>query len=328
MIAGEKNSHFMSKNIFNLSLLKPRYWPAWVSLGFLYLIIQLPNRIRMTLGKWLGKFLYWFPTRMKHTTEVNLKLCFPELSPKKQNELAKKNFTSLGIALIESATAWLLPNKKLQHLYQLYGYEYAESAFAKGKGIILITPHFTCVEMVARFIGMQNNFGILYRPHKKSFISYIHERFRKRHFIHYIPNNQIRQMLVALHHNKAIWYAYDIDAGEKHSVFAPFFGVPTATLTTVSRIARLSGAAIIPMNYYRRDDELGYDIILSPPLENFPTNDLLADATRLNAILEITIRQKPEQYIWQYKRFKTRPKGEKRFYYSSNFPPRRVGPTH
>lgn len=112
----------------------------------------------------------------------------------------------------------------------------------------------------------------------------------------------------------AIWYAYDIDAGPKHSVFAPFFGIPTASLTSASRIAHISGAAVIPISFHRRDSDLGYDVLLSPPLENFPSNDPITDATRLNAIIEEAIRNKPEQYVWQYKRFKTRPQGESRLY--------------
>ena len=209
--------------------------------------------------------------------------------------------------------------KKLKKYYQLHGLEHVETALKKGKGILLIAPHFTCVEIAARFIGMHENFGVMYRPHKKKLIAYLHERFRKRHFKTYIPNNRMHQLFRALKQNKAIWYAFDIDAGLKKSVFAPFFGIPTATLNTVSRIAAISQAAIVPMTYFRRTNEFGYDIVLSPPLDNFPSGDFIIDATRLNKLLEASIRQKPEQYMWQYKRFKTRPhRKEKRFY--SNAP--------
>lgn len=304
----------MSKS--KLTPLQVSYWPAWTLLGFLWILAQLPVVLQLFFGKGLGKILYFFPSTPKQTTRVNLQLCFPELSTKQRNQLAKKNFESLGIAFIEFVMALFLPSKKLESRYQLHGLEHAQEAFKKGKGIILLTPHFTCVEIAARFIGMQDNFGVMYRPHKKKFISFIHERFRKRHFSTYIPNNQMHKLIKALHRNKAIWYAYDIDAGVKKSVFAPFFGIPTATLTTVSRIVQLSDAAVIPMAYYRRENELHYDIVLSPPVENFPSNDLLADAIRLNRLLEKMIRQKPDQYVWQYKRFKTRPdRSERRFYF-------------
>ncbi len=297
-----------------LILFSPLYWPAWCGFGLLWLITRLPYRWQIAIGSSMGKFLYLFPTKLKHTTLINLGLCFPSFTTEQRLALAKKNFASLGIGLIEAAMAWWLPDHKINGLYKIYGLDYAEEAFAKGKGIILIGPHFTCLEMVGRLIRKHYTFGVMYRPHKKLFISYIHEQFRKKHYVNYIPRNRVRDLFKALANNMAIWYAYDIDAGPKHSVFAPFFGIPTASLTSASRIAHLSGAAVIPISFHRRNNDLGYDVMLSPPLENFPSNDPLTDATRLNAILEEAIRNKPEQYVWQYKRFKTRPFGENRLY--------------
>jgi len=121
-------------------------------------------------------------------------------------------------------------------------------------------------------------------------------------------------LTTALQKNEPVWYAYDVDAGKKRSVFAPFFGIQTASLTALSRLARLTGAAIVPIQFFRREDNSGYEIILSPALDFFPSQNWIDDAARLNACLEAAIRRKPEQYIWQYKRFKTRPEGEKRFY--------------
>lgn len=297
-----------------MKLWKSFLLPAWIALGLLWMLIQLPHALRIRIGKILGTLAFLFPTQAKHTTEVNLKLCFPELTSKERNILSKKNFVSLGIALVESAMAWLASKKQLRSLYTLHGYEYIYKAFQQGKGILLITPHFTCVELVARFMSLEENFGILYRPHKKPWLATIQTYFRKRHFTHCIQSDQIRILLHKLRKNKAIWYAYDIDEGGKRSVFAPFFGIPTASLTTVSDIVRLSGTAIIPMRYARRDDDARYEIHFLPPLEDFPMGNKLNDATRLNSMLEEMIREKPEQYVWQYKRFKTRPKGEKRFY--------------
>lgn len=297
-----------------LLIFSPLYWPAWSAFGLLWLITRLPHRWQIAIGSGMGKFLFRFSTKLKDITLTNLQLCFPNLSQEERFALAKKNFASMGIGLIEAAMAWWLPDEKINSLYKIHGLEYAEEAFAKGKGIILIGPHFTCLEMVGRLIRKHYTFGVMYRPHKKPFISYIHERFRKKHYVNYIPRNRVRDLFKALSDNMAIWYAYDIDAGPKHSVFAPFFGIQTASLTSASRIAQLSGAAVIPIGFYRRDNDLGYDVVLSPALDNFPTNDPTADATRLNAILEQAIRYKPEQYVWQYKRFKTRPPGENRLY--------------
>lgn len=297
-----------------LELLNPLYWPAWFGLGLLWLIGRLPYRCQLSIGKNIGRAVYFFPSKLKAITDVNIKLCFPQLSLDERNKLAKKNFESLGIGLIEAGMSWWTPASKLQQLFKVNGFEYAEEALAKGKGIILLGPHFTCLEMVGRLLGLKYSFAVMYRPHKKQFVNFIHERFRKKNYLRYIPRHRMRDLIRALNENMAIWYAYDVDGGKKRSVFAPFFGIQTASLTTVSRIAEMSGAAIIPIGFYRHDDEFRYEVNLYPPLENFPSGDLVEDARRLNETLEVAIREKPEQYVWQYKRFKTRPQGEARFY--------------
>ncbi len=304
----------MSKSNKTTSLANPLYWPAWLGLGILWLITRLPHRLQIRCGQMIGSFLYYLPSKLKAITNTNIQLCLPELNKKERKQLVKKNFASLGTGLIEAAMAWWLPDEKLNCLYHITGIEHAENAFARGKGIVLVGPHFTCMEMIGRLLGMKYSFGVMYAPHKKRLIAYIHERFREQHYVNYIPRHRVRQLIRALNDNMAIWYAYDIDGGIKGSVFAPFFGIQTASLTSVSRIVNLSDAAVVPINFHRRDDDFKYEVVLSPPVENFPTDDPVADATRLNAILEQAIRKNPDQYVWQYKRFKTRPVGEERFY--------------
>lgn len=298
----------------NSIFFNPLYWPAWFGLGLLWLITHLPYRWQIKIGAGLGRLLYLIPSQLKQITRKNIALCFPNLTRKEHQQWVKKSFASVGIGLIEAGMAWWLPDQQLHILYKVHGYEHFEKALAKGKGIILLSPHFTCLEIIGRLVGMHHTFGVMYRPHKKTLIAFIHERFRKKHYVNYIPSHGVHQLLTALKNNMPIWYAYDIDGGRKNSVFAPFFGIPTASLMAVSRIVKLTGAAIVPIGYFRRDDNTGYDIRLYPEVESFPSGDFVQDATRLNAILENIIRQKPEQYVWQYKRFKTRPKGEKRFY--------------
>lgn len=296
------------------ALASPLYWPAWLGLGLFWLTTRLPDRLRLRLGKSIGRFFYYWPNKFKHITSVNIKLCFPELSAAQQKALVKKNFESLGIGLIETAMAWWTPDDKLLNTFTVKGLEHVEKALQRGKGIILLGPHFTSLEIIGRLLGLQYRFAVMYRPHKKPLVSFIQERFRKQHYLEYIPRHNMRQLIRALNSNLPIWYAYDIDGGHKNSVFAPFFGVETASLTSVSRIVRMSDCAIIPISFYRDENDFRYEIILSPQLENFPTSDFKQDAAMLNASVEKAIREKPEDYLWQYKRFKTRPKNEKRFY--------------
>lgn len=295
-------------------LINPLYWPIWLLVGLLWLTTRLPYQTQLSCGKRLGRLLYCFPSKIRATTEINIRLCFPELSTAKQKALIQENFENLGMGLLETAMAWWWPDKKLQNFLHITGVEHSEPAFARGKGIILLSPHSACLEMVGRLIARKYAFTAMYRPHKKKFINFLLESFRRKQQVTYIPRSRMRALTTALQNNKPVWYAYDVDGGKKRSVFAPFFGHATASLTALSRLVELTGAAIIPIQFYRRDDNTGYEVALSPALEHFPSGDLVADATRLNQCLEAAIRRKPEQYIWQYKRFKTRPEGEKRFY--------------
>lgn len=298
-----------------LYLLSPVNWPAWFVLGCLWLVTRLPIRWQMNIGRTIGSIIYHCSPKLRRISAINLSLCFPELTEMEQKHLLKKNFAALGIGLIETGMAWWLSDKRLANCtVQVNGVSHVAEALSRGKGIILVSPHFMCLEMVGRLLGSRYDFAVMYRPHKKRILSYIQKRFRQKYRIKQIARHRIRDLINTFHANTAVWYAYDIDAGEKRSVFAPFFGIQTASLTSASRLAEMSGAAVIPIDFYRLDNKWGYEINLYPILEDFPGDNYVADATRLNTQLEASIRNKPEQYIWQYKRFKTRPAGEKRYY--------------
>ena len=129
-----------------------------------------------------------------------------------------------------------------------------------------------------------------------------------------IPRNNARQLVKSLTKNMAVLYTPDTDAGLKNSIFAPFFGIPTATVTATARFVKISDCPIIFFDYWRQEGHRGYAVRFAPALDPYPTNDPLADATRINQLIEKSILAHPDQYLWQYKRFKTRPPGEPRFY--------------
>jgi Kdo2-lipid IVA lauroyltransferase/acyltransferase len=295
-------------------LLKPKYWPIWLLFGLLRAFALLPYSIAIKLGAALGYLLGLLPLEIKHCTNVNLALCFPELSLENREILLKKNFISVGIGVIETAFAWFASPKKLAHLGHFEGVDQLHAALSTGKGAILISPHLTTLQIAGRLSCFKQPFAVVYREQKNPVVNYIMERRLKQYYLNTIPKGNLREILRCLKNNIPIWYTPDIDAGLKNSIFVPFFGVPAATITATTRLAKKSDAAVIPIFFYRRENGSGYDIIVKPRLENFPTNDLTKDTQTINKILEDGIREKPEQYIWQYKRFKTRPAGEKRFY--------------
>ncbi|EKD75762.1 MAG: hypothetical protein ACD_44C00033G0016 [uncultured bacterium] len=285
-----------------------------IFLAPLWIFVRItPLRLQFSSGRQWGRCLKSFKGKTHHTTSKNLEICFPHLSKKKRNSLLHKTYKSLGMALMETLMSWWLPNKRLQSLLTLHGKEHLDKAL-ETQGVMLISPHFITLELVGRLLTQHLEFAVMYRPQKIKILDRIIFHYRKKHYADIIPRDDIRKMVKILKNKKIVWYAPDSDHGVKNSVFAPFFGIPTATVTGTSRIAKMANAKIIPCFFYRKKDKPGYDLYFHPPCENFPSDDLFEDASRINQLLQTAILKSPEEYLWQYKRFKTRPAGETRFY--------------
>jgi KDO2-lipid IV(A) lauroyltransferase len=288
-------------------LLAPRHWPAWLAVGLLWCVAQLPYPAAIRVGEMLGTLLYPVVPRRRHIVLVNLGLCFPELSETQRRALARKNFRYTGRMLIEMALSWWAPPSRLPPLAHFKGLEHWEAARKTGRGVLLIGGHFTPMEMAARLAGLQTEFSVMYRRNNNPVFEYLTALYRDRHYGAAIPRNDIRALVRRLRQGDSVWYAPDQDYGRRHAVFAPFFGIPAATIAATSRIARMSGAVVLPATYHGRDDASGYDITFLPPLTDYPTDDPEADAARMNRFFEEAIRHAPEQYFWAHRRFKTRP---------------------
>lgn len=299
-----------------IPFLTPRYWPTWIGLGLLWGVVKLPYAWQLKIGAALGILSSYVIRRRRQITAINLQLCFPELTAQQRKKLLRDNFASIGIAVIEMAMSWWMPSKKLDKLITVQGVENAEPAFAKGKGIILLGAHFTTLDLAGRICAERYPFDVLYRPPKNKLIHTLLLRRRQAAFNNAIDRNDLRTMIRKLAQNRAIWYAPDQDYGRKYSVFVPFFGVNAATITATARLAKISGAAVMPVFQYRLPKAKGYEIFIFPPLTDFPSGDDEQDAERINKILEKAIRKAPEQYLWAHRRFKTRPEGEPSFYAS------------
>jgi KDO2-lipid IV(A) lauroyltransferase len=248
--------------------------------------------------------------RRRHITETNIKLCFPELNIKQQRKLVLKNFQSTALAIFESAIIWWWPAWRLRKLVTIDGLETFEQN--NSQGIILLAMHFTTLEIGAGFLSMHQPIDGLYRRHKNVVFDYVQRRGRERHnqHGHVIARDDLRGMVKALKQGRVVWYAPDQDMGHRHSVFAPFFGIPAATVTATTKLAKLSNAIVVPFTQTRLDKGRGYRLTIHSPIVDFPSGDQHLDASRINAIIEHQIRLQPEQYLWMHRRFKTRPAGE------------------
>lgn len=292
----------------------PWYWPIWFVLFIFWLLVKLPYRWQLCLGKYLGLLIMRMANNAKRIANINLKLCFPELNDNEREKLLRASFINIGIAMFETGLGFWGSAQQLQSLATISGYEHVQKALNEKRGILVLGAHFTTLEIVGRIYSIDHAFSVMYRPHKIGIINLIIQKALNKYYEHAIPRHALRDMVKLFKQGKMIWYSADVNAGRKASVFAPFFGIQAATVKAVSRFAELTNCVVIPLAHYRRKDNSGYDIIFSPALENFPCGDYVADATRINQILEDAVRKCPEQYLWQYMRFKTRPLGEARLY--------------
>lgn len=295
--------------------LRPKTWPLWIVLGLLRLMLLLPWSVLMKIGPVMADLVYKFIPQKRHNVlTTNLKLCFPELSDSEREQLARQHIHAMGKGVIDLGLAWWASRRRLEPLAHFQGLEHLQKAMDEGKGVILLSAHFTSVEMSGRLMSHHFPIDTIYRRSEKPFTEHLLHVNRERHSASTIHKNNVRGIIRSLKQGHAIWYAPDQNMGTDKPLFVPFFGVETATNTATSALARITGAAVIPFLCLRRRNGKGYDLELSPPLENFPSGDLRQDAIRINEIFETWIRRQPEDYFWLHRRFKQRPKGDKSFY--------------
>jgi KDO2-lipid IV(A) lauroyltransferase len=246
---------------------------------------------------------------------VNIRLCFPECSPRQQKQLLRDHCAALGVGLFETALAWWGSDARVARLVHVEGMAHLQRALAQHKGVILLTAHVVHLELGARFIALQQPFHALYRPQRNPlFERFIYQKRLRHARLAPIARKDIRGLLRSLKNGHVVWYAPDQNYGPKHSVLAPFFNVPTLTITATSRLAGLSGAPVVPYFVERLPGKISYRLTVLPPLERFPSADLTADAVRINRLVESWVRRAPEQYLWIHRRFKTGPAGLENVY--------------
>jgi len=305
----------MAEVKFSYSLLQPQHWPSWFGLVFWFFLAQLPYAIQYALAKLLSPLLRLNKKRLR-LAKINIGLCFPNLTDAEREKLLRDNLFSTAMALFETGIAWFWPKWRLRRLFSITGVEHIRQAQAENKGALLLSLHFTTLDIGSAMLGQHVNYDGMYNPHSNPVYDYL-QRTRREAYCKgglAFSRDNVRAMISHLRKGRMIWYAPDRDMGRKLSVFVPFFGVQTATVTATSQFARMGRAKVIPFSQYRLPWAKGYQVVIHPPFENFPTEDEMADARRVNEFMENEILKCPEQYFWAQRRFRTRPEGEEKIY--------------
>lgn len=302
----------IDKTQFQWAFLAPRYWVLWLWFAVLWLVSRLPYSVFCVIAESVGLLFMKLGGTRRYIADRNVELCFPELSQQERDTIVRDSFKGAGMALFESGLVWW-PNRYTNQLAKIEGLEHIKNAQAEGKNILLFSPHMTTLEICFTQLSRHVKFNVLFRVHDNPLWEYMACRGRERYQLRLTPRKQVKQFLEHMRHGEAGLIAADQDMGKNRSLFIPFFGIPAATIPSIHSFAQQTDAEVMFINGYRRSRQ-GYAITVSPPLENFPSDNVEADCARTNTFVEEFARQHPSEYLWQHRRFKTRPPGEASLY--------------
>ena len=285
-----------------------------IAVGIVWLLHFLPFPVFARIGSGLGGTFYYFARERRNVCLTNLARCFPQMPERERVVIAKAHFRAFGRTLLERAILWWAPREEILHRVRVVGLERVLAL--KGKPLILLAPHFVGLDAGCTRLTCEVDMAGIYARQKHPLVDALLLSGRTR-FGHQraIPRQDgVRPAIAAVREGIPFYYLPDQDYGARETIFVPFFGVPAATITGLSRMTRITGAKVVPVVTRMFPRGAGYEVTCYPAWENFPSGDDAADARRMNEFIEERVREMPEQYFWTHKRFKTRPPGEAKWY--------------
>ncbi len=270
---------------------------------------------RARVARVLAWVLWHAIPKRRHVTLTNLRVCFPDWCDERRLTVAKSTYFRIARAALDHGVLWAGSGEEVDALVRFEGLETITND--ENRPLVVIAPHF--VGLDAAGIGLNRHVRGVSLYQKQSNAAWDRAAFegRKRFSDPVLiaksgHNEDLKQVIRAMRDGMPFYYLPDMDHGIKNSIFVPFFGVPAATLTMASRLARLTRAKVCMCIAEMTDD--GYVVHLSELWEEFPTSNAEADTIRVTQELERWIEKLPDQYLWTHRRFKTRPEGEPGLY--------------
>ena len=284
---------------------------------FLFWLLHfLPLSALTIIGAGVGRVLYEFGRHRRKVVRINLEWCFPELNAGERARLARRHFAMLGRSIVERSILWWGSDERLKNMIRIDGDEKIRALLDAGQPVILLAPHFVGLDAGGVAVAMRFDSVSMYAAQSNPVFDKLLLRGRHRFGDQLLLTRQdgLRATVKAMKAGRPFYYLPDLNARRRDAVFVPFFGIPAATISGLSRLARVAGARVVPCVTRMLPDGAGYVTEIGDAWENFPTEDVEADTARMNAWIEDVIRTMPEQYYWVHRRFKTRPEGEPRPY--------------
>lgn len=273
------------------------------------LAARIPWSLQRAIGRGLGALLRVTMRSRREVARRNLALCFPELDEATREALLREHFTALATGLFEFGRAWWGSVTPLKRDIRVEGLEHVQAAREGGRGVIVLSGHFSTLEVCGRLMCDHIPLAGMYRPHKQPAMEWAVRRGRARYAAAMFPKQDVRGAVRHLKQGGLLWYAPDQDPSRGDAVYVPFFGQPAHSLTSTHQLARLSGATVLLFQHARRDDG-GYDLKIVPLAEPIPSKDATADTAQVMAGIEAMVRAAPAQYLWIHRRFKRQPDGQ------------------
>jgi KDO2-lipid IV(A) lauroyltransferase len=287
---------------------------VYIGIGLIRLVSFLPLPAAHTLGAAIGKLL-WF-TDIARIAKINLRLCYPNHSEVQVEQLARQSLIALGKTYAEMGMSWMWPIPKVQKLIsQVEGLDYLEKALAAKNGIILIAPHLGNWEVLNHFFRQHLFMTVMYKPAKIPALDKFIFSTRKRVDVGLVPADRsgVESLYQLLNDKGVVAVLPDQEPGVKSGVFAPFFGHAALTGKLIGELANNTPAYLLCC-YAKRLEDGSYGVVLKPANEDIRNADEVAAAAALNRSIEECINDCPEQYQWNYKRFRRQPEGRSNFY--------------
>lgn len=284
------------------------------ALALMWLLHFLPLSLLAPLGESLGLLLYAFGSERRRVARTNLRLCFPQMPDAEREHLVRRHFQAFGRSFLDRGILWWSSVERVRKLVHFEDIEHWQAV--KDKPVIWLAPHFVGLDMGGVRLTADFPLASIYSQQKNPLFDAVlrHSRTRFGPTVLFSRQDGVRPVVKAIKQGLPFYYLPDMDFGPRDSIFVPFFGVPAATITGLSRLARMTGATVVPCVTRQLPGGKGYVVKFHPAWGNFPGESVESDTRRMNAFIEQCVLEMPEQYFWLHKRFKTRPPGEDRFY--------------
>jgi KDO2-lipid IV(A) lauroyltransferase len=283
----------------------------------------LPLKALRTLGAAIGFLLYKSVKKRAHVARVNLKRCFPNWSKEEVEAHVLLAFQYFAKAWLDRAWLWHSSARKIEARFKWQGDTEAlalmlrgPGSLEKGRALIVFAPHFVGLDVAWTALSLKREGALstIYTPQSSKVAdAWMREsRARFGRVSLFTREDGVKRIVSGLKKGELLYLLPDMNFGPEESIFVPFFGIPAATVPSLSRFAKLGGAQVIPVTTQMTPE--GYNITVHECFKDFPSDDFVQDTAFMNQWLEKMITAYPDQYFWLHKRFKSRPDSDQSFY--------------